>query len=470
MNMKLLALAKAMGGGSGGGGVSSWNDLTDKPFGEEVSEVSIVSTDDFIGTNDNPANIATYSFLQIGNTYIVYFDEVRYECVCFDDDGYDTIGAPYGNFSKYPFNIYTDGSRTRCICADSNPHSASICTVDTVLVKIDPKFIPDPVVSWGSLTSKPMYKDKEIKEITWDGNAEGLTVFNTVYYKISDLTLTPEQLMWQTIHAVENGSDISYTVDDVLAEGDVALMPTANGAPTGVMVILDGSSVGTPNGVYFMKASDEVYTKSAEYLTTTDTAISTIFFSDAVVTKTKRPAIVPKFSIVNESFSKPYTANRNDFNVPLSAFSATGGDYYISIVATGEVSRSSTVFAGVTTERVPVKATYVTGSTSGNYLDLTPETPIAFAVNTASSNKYYGVESIYVYSSGTARVYFKNNSYLSSSGTFTGSIAFSIKVEKKDSKYSVAEAVPNATGEVPTSLEFNALLNALRNAGIIDTE
>lgn len=34
MSLLDLAIAKALGGGSGGGGVSSWNDLTDKPFGE----------------------------------------------------------------------------------------------------------------------------------------------------------------------------------------------------------------------------------------------------------------------------------------------------------------------------------------------------------------------------------------------------------------------------------------------------
>ena len=39
MDMRTLLMAKAMAGGSGGGGVSSWNDLTDKPFGEEVEEV-----------------------------------------------------------------------------------------------------------------------------------------------------------------------------------------------------------------------------------------------------------------------------------------------------------------------------------------------------------------------------------------------------------------------------------------------
>lgn len=37
LSPEILAAIKAFGGGSGsGGGVSSWNDLTDKPFGEEA--------------------------------------------------------------------------------------------------------------------------------------------------------------------------------------------------------------------------------------------------------------------------------------------------------------------------------------------------------------------------------------------------------------------------------------------------
>lgn len=255
---KMLAALRAMGGtgGSGGGGVSSWNDLTDKPFGEGKKEIQIIPEQTVSGANTDHARLTNYDSPRVGTTYAVYFDGVRYECVGFNDGGYRTVGAPDGDYSKYPFSVYYDAG-VYCSCADDNEHTISVSRVDTTLIQIDPKFIPDPVVSWGSLTAKPVYKDKEIKEITWDGNTEGLTVFNTVYYKISDLTLTPEQLMWQTIHAVENGSELSFTVDAVAGE-DSAFMAMAGGMPAGVMVILDGSSVGTSNGVYFMKVSDEV--------------------------------------------------------------------------------------------------------------------------------------------------------------------------------------------------------------------
>ena len=84
----------------------SWNDLTDRPFGETVSEVVLCDVPVEEGvTNYSAVSVSTQ--LVIGQVYTVVWDGVTYSnLVCFDDEGYPTIGAVFGNTTdNLPFCI-----------------------------------------------------------------------------------------------------------------------------------------------------------------------------------------------------------------------------------------------------------------------------------------------------------------------------------------------------------------------------
>lgn len=119
-----------------GGGVSSWNDLTDKPFGEEAQ---IFAQD--VTLSD--ASLIGYFGLTLGDTYIVTYDGHEYKLVCFDDNGCNTIGAPYDNYEDYPFCIWMDNDGTNKVqinCGDTDTH---IVSMKGILTKtIDQKYLP----------------------------------------------------------------------------------------------------------------------------------------------------------------------------------------------------------------------------------------------------------------------------------------------------------------------------------------
>lgn len=109
------------------GGVSSWNDLTDKPFGETeavlfdgVFQDSLTDTDGD-GTNDAWANNmmvqdTSASALVIGQTYKVTWDGVEYECECVAAEsigGLPLVGSMIAITSvpdSIPFMLFRDAT------------------------------------------------------------------------------------------------------------------------------------------------------------------------------------------------------------------------------------------------------------------------------------------------------------------------------------------------------------------------
>ena len=98
-----------------GGGASSWNDLTDKPFGEEqliewtFDEDVVFSQDYGDGYIESDGEYTLIGGLIVGNEYKVTYDGEEYTCVCYDSDGLslgdESIwgGEPTGD---YPFAAY----------------------------------------------------------------------------------------------------------------------------------------------------------------------------------------------------------------------------------------------------------------------------------------------------------------------------------------------------------------------------
>lgn len=107
--------AKNAPSGSGGsGGVSSWDDLTDKPFGEENEVVfdgvfqdeidSITGTWEGVGFIED----TTPATLKVGETYTVTWEGKKYECECKSTNGVPWIGNPTGvteESGSEPFTI-----------------------------------------------------------------------------------------------------------------------------------------------------------------------------------------------------------------------------------------------------------------------------------------------------------------------------------------------------------------------------
>lgn len=172
-----------------GGGATSWNDLTDKPFGEiMITELVCLpeTTVEF-----DPEKMEGYivsapeNEIVTGETYTVNWDGAEYTCTAQSFDGLGVPAATLGNLGAMtggddtgePFIVvmlpaeiaaemgvygvaYTmDGSATATLSISQKKETVS---------KIDPIYLPSGsggVTSWNDLTDKPFYKEEGDKFI-----------------------------------------------------------------------------------------------------------------------------------------------------------------------------------------------------------------------------------------------------------------------------------------------------------------
>lgn len=110
------------------------------------TESSVVS-EETVDTSDYTYTFTTPFVLNIGQTYIVVFDGVTYNCVAFRDNmNYNraTIGGSYGDFSTYPFSICVKSSGDTCIETEVlSTHTVKVTNVVETIQKLDVKYIPD---------------------------------------------------------------------------------------------------------------------------------------------------------------------------------------------------------------------------------------------------------------------------------------------------------------------------------------
>lgn len=89
--------------------------------------------------------------------------------------------------------------------------------------------------------------------ITWDGNTDGLVVFDEVLYKISDCVLTKEQLIGAT-YVLSIGAQETISKDSI---ADIGI-----GFGTAYVCVILPNSEGIESGLYFTKTTPEFYVSS----------------------------------------------------------------------------------------------------------------------------------------------------------------------------------------------------------------
>lgn len=149
-------LLEKMNGLSGGteAGVTSWNDLEDKPFyvTEGVENAVFDEVVDISTTYDNVEYIGEYNELQTqilnsGSLYNVTIDGVEYNNIeCYMDYIYAMLDSGMGEYySKYPFCIYQDEAQLTIKLYQMNPGNHSIKISEVVssgeVKQLDPKFV-----------------------------------------------------------------------------------------------------------------------------------------------------------------------------------------------------------------------------------------------------------------------------------------------------------------------------------------
>lgn len=163
-----LALSK-------GGGVSSWNDLTDKPFGVGVEKQDIVSNTDISITNGQSSVMdATLHELIVnspvklvdGEFYQISIDGVQYDCIgVYTNLGNMVPGVwlnPVGNHSvRLEISFMTSWYALFAPVSDGVHNIAISKPVETIKT-LDEKYLPETVVLESELEAKGYQTEEQV--------------------------------------------------------------------------------------------------------------------------------------------------------------------------------------------------------------------------------------------------------------------------------------------------------------------
>lgn len=237
-----------------GGGVTSWNDLTDKPFYEvtETEEILPESVLDDIKSLEGTELSRSVAEKLVGRSSVkVVFDGVEYESAVYPASaGGETMflvgnGSKFGADSKYPntgepFAIVFGTVGIAYAPSDIGDSTVAIYEVDSTVYPIDGKFLPEgtPWVQGGTV-------DYVLEEqtLTFDPNVEGFPI--TEPFELNEGTM---------YNVVINGDELTGTAfsgKEIFGEDYTVLVNDGADMMTGVGLVLGVIAYNEPvEGVY----------------------------------------------------------------------------------------------------------------------------------------------------------------------------------------------------------------------------
>lgn len=215
-----------------GGGVSSWNDLTDKPFDKETKGVNIAVLPQTSVDFDTGAYLvhgfAENSFIE-GNKYIVVWNGKEYEAYCYVEDGTYIIGngvlADMTTKTDHPFCVVSFGGSACYVYKDTD--TAETVTIkingvqETIYHQLDPKYIPN------------MYYTEERNDVEILPTSTAVSIDNPMmgelYIHGDPITLVAGKTYTVTYNGVEYecvATALDFNGVPSIALGDVGMLAT----------------------------------------------------------------------------------------------------------------------------------------------------------------------------------------------------------------------------------------------------
>lgn len=126
----------------------AYDDLENKPFGEETGVVELMPETPVTVTGSGNDALPAVMVFEMGKTYIVTWDGTEYECEPFDLQGLVAIGnaglIPGETDNGMPFLMtYVATVGMTGVVADAGTYTISIKTYATTIKTIDPKYLPE---------------------------------------------------------------------------------------------------------------------------------------------------------------------------------------------------------------------------------------------------------------------------------------------------------------------------------------
>lgn len=200
------------------GGVSSWNDLLDKPFYEIVDEnTQLIIEGDYTFSSAGGGRPAMFqamypnALLEVGEQYTVTIDSIAYPVVAEDsgnigftiDIGDSQIRIYNGSYYLEVYDVNYGTLSGKAIHLKIEKSSAFIQTIDEKFIPSSiarVEDIPESIQSdWNQndeaaidyIKNRPFYDGRKIEEYIyqWDGNIDGketIVLYNAIYAKVSD--------------------------------------------------------------------------------------------------------------------------------------------------------------------------------------------------------------------------------------------------------------------------------------------
>lgn len=274
-----------------GGGVTSWNDLEDKPFGE-VEGQTVIEWD---GNTENRdyCSVGGLAYYKVSDS-IPDVSEIVNHTIAFGNHPLADTGDYLVNDAEVI--VHSGGYKIDCVIVVQNtsmeisgnrytfPSTGTYFGLNTdngafvkrfeygnyTIQTIDEKYIPDTIArksdihtSWNDLTDKPFMQESVNDTIEWDGTTDGrdsVTVGSYGYCKVCDL---PSDDIVVTSLTTSKGMTMSAGGSNfTVTEGD-----GATNYANGVIVVkrttftLNDTEYTVPStGLYFMYYGTMVYT------------------------------------------------------------------------------------------------------------------------------------------------------------------------------------------------------------------